>query len=415
MLERLASHAEGRQYLLQFIGEKATTTNADVSNMRKVIELVLYDPRIRQHLADKLSPTYEWPLFTPPPPKNIVRPKPITDWLEVNELSINPFDLEELQGFGKFWESIELTRNQQHATIVASSKFDCYIAAFALYNELRKPNTQCLPFLVFLSDFDPITCGSLIHFIGRKAGEYWCTALARQPETILWLLEDEQILLAEWMIWVSGSLPALRRTLRNQSLQNQSSQSQGSQDRGSKSDVVRQIVLHLLDRLLSNATPKIPDARTVLDWLTICPLGIKQMHLIVIDDTGDDRARQLTTLMHDLQRAGLTCTLFTTSMHTGKHGHSESIRLRWTEKDLLSLLDSTVVIVSEQKQSLLGLIELGNSATNKEEFVTEILKRAHGSFALSLIIFQHALERHLVLYRDQNDPAYSLLQENDFR
>jgi hypothetical protein len=25
------------------------------------------------------------------------------------------------------------------------------------------------------------------------------------------------------------------------------------------------------------------------------------------------------------------------------------------------------------------------------------------------------LERHLVLYRDQNDPAYSLLQENDFR
>jgi len=167
--------------------------------------------------------------------------------------------------------------------------------------------------------------------------------------------------------------------------------------------------------LLSNATPKIPDARTVLDWLTIHPPGIERMHLIVIDDTGDDRARQLTTLMHDLQRAGLTCTLFTTSMHTGKHGHSESIRLRWTEKDLLSLLDSTVVVVSKQKRSLLGLIELGNSATNKEEFVTEILKRAHGSFALSLIIFQHALERHLVLYRDQNDPAYSLLQENDFR
>ena len=415
MLERLASHAEGRQYLLQFISENVTSSNANVSDMREVIKLASNDPRIRQHLADELPPTYVWPLFTPLHPKNIVRPKPITDWLEVNELSINPFDLEELQGFGKFWESIELTRNQQHTTIVASSKFDCYIAAFALYNELRKPNTQCLPFLVFLSDFDPITCGSLIHFIGRKAGEYWCTALARQPETILWLLEDEQILLAEWMIWVSGSLPALRRTLRNQSLQNQSSQSQGSQDRGSKSDVVRQIVLHLLDRLLSNATPKIPDARTVLDWLTICPLGIKQMHLIVIDDTGDDRARQLTTLMHDLQRAGLTCTLFTTSMHTGKHGHSESIRLRWTEKDLLSLLDSTVVIVSEQKQSLLGLIELGNSATNKEEFVTEILKRAHGSFALSLIIFQHALERHLVLYRDQNDPAYSLLQENDFR
>jgi hypothetical protein len=150
---------------------------------------------------------------------------------------------------------------------------------------------HCIPFLVFLSVFDPITCGSLIHFIGRKAGEYWCTALARQPETILWLLEDEQILLAEWMIWVSGSLPALRRILRNQSLQNQSSQSQDSQ-----SDVVRQIMLHLLDRLLSNATPKIPDARTVLDWLTIHPPGIERMHLIAIDDTGDDRARQFAKL-----------------------------------------------------------------------------------------------------------------------
>jgi len=400
MLERLASRAEGRQYLLQFIGEKATTTNADVSNMRKVIELVLYDPRIRQHLADKLSPTYEWPLFTPPPPKNIVQPTSITDWLKVNGLSINPFDPEELQRFGKFWESIKLTLNQQHAIlnqqhaiIVASSKFDCYIAAFALYNELRNPNMHCIPFLVFLSDFDPITCGSLIHFIGRKAGEYWCTALARQPETILWLLEDEQILLAEWMIWVSGSLPALRRILRNQSLQNQSSQSQDSQ-----SDVVRQIMLHLLDRLLSNATPKIPDARTVLDWLTIHPPGIERMHLIAIDDTGDDRARQFAKLMHDLQRVGLTYTLFTTSTHTDEHGHSESIRLRWTEKDLRSLLDSTVVIVSEQKRSLFELIELGNSATSKEEFVTEILKRAHGSFALSLIIFQHALARHLAKY-----------------
>jgi hypothetical protein len=417
MLERLASHAEGRQYLLQFISENVTSSNANVSDMREVIKLASNDPRIRQHLADELPPTYVWPLFTPPHPKNIVRPKPITDWLEVNELSINPFDPEELQRFGKFWESIKLTLNQQHAIlnqqhaiIVASSKFDCYIAAFALYNELRNPNMHCIPFLVFLSDFDPITCGSLIHFIGRKAGEYWCTLLARQPETILWLLEDEQILLAEWMIWVSGSLPALRRILRNQSLQNQSSQSQDSQ-----SDVVRQIMLHLLDRLLSNATPKIPDARTVLDWLTIHPPGIERMHLIAIDDTGDDRARQFAKLMHDLQRVGLTYTLFTTSTHTDEHGHSESIRLRWTEKDLLSLLDSTVVIVSEQKQSLLGLIELGNSATNKEEFVTEILKRAHGSFALSLIIFQHALARHLAKYLDQYDPEYRFLNESDFR
>jgi len=116
-----------------------------------------------------------------------------------------------------------------------------------------------------------------------------------------------------------------------------------------------------------------------------------------------------------LQRVGLTYTLFTTSTHTDEHGHSESIRLRWTEKDLRSLLDSTVVIVSEQKRSLFELIELGNSATSKEEFVTEILKRAHGSFALSLIIFQHALARHLAKYLDQYDPEYRFLNESDFR
>ncbi|WP_028456908.1 hypothetical protein [Chloroflexus sp. Y-396-1] len=66
MLERLASHAEGRQYLLQRIREtgNVTTPNENVSDMREVIKLASNDPRIRQHLADRLPPTYAWPLFT---------------------------------------------------------------------------------------------------------------------------------------------------------------------------------------------------------------------------------------------------------------------------------------------------------------------------------------------------------------
>ncbi len=413
ILERMVSSAEGRQDLLQFIRESGnvTTPNANVSDIRRVIELASTEPRIRRHLADKLPPTYAWPLFTPPHPKNTVRPRPITDWLEVNELSINPFDLEELQGFGKFWESIELNLNQHHATIVTSSKFDCYIAAFVLYNELRKPNMHFIPFLVFLSDFDPITCGSLIHFIGRKAGEYWCTVLARQPETILWLSEDEQILLAEWIIWVSGSLPALRRLLRSNGLQD---------------NVVRQIALNRLNELFSHTTPKTPDFRTVLEWLTIRPLGIKQTHLIVIDNAVDDRTRRLTTLIPELQQAGIAFTLCTTFMYGGdtvEFWRSGSIQLRWTEEELLLLLDRAVATAGKTGQSLrlIDLIELGTSrdpAVNEKQkgkFVSGILKRAHGSFARSLIIFQHALERHLVLYHDQNDPAYRLLQENDFR
>jgi hypothetical protein len=346
-------------------------------------------------------------LFTPPS-KNIVRTKPVADWLETNEFSVNPFDPEELQGCREFWERIALPGDQRQAIIqartpIVGSKFDCWIAAIALYNELCKPTEYCLPVPVALSDFDPATYGDIAYFIGRAVGERWCTALAKQPGLLLWLPEGEQALLAEWMRWIGGSLSALRRRLRN---------------KGLKDDVSSQILLYRLNELLSNATPTIPDVRTVLEWLTIRPPGIEQTRLIVIDDVGDDRARQFAGLMPDLQRAGVGCTLFTASAYPGGFGQSGSIRLHWSEQELLSLLDSAVAVSGGPVQRLVDLVELSDpSADEEEEFVMDILKHARGSFARCLTIFRRALAHHLHLavYLDQNDPAYRFLNENDFR
>ncbi len=415
MLASLAGDREGRDCLLE-----AIRSPGNVPSMHEVSKLAVTDPRVRRHLVDHLSWTYEWSSFIPLS-ANVIRSRDVAEWLETNGLRVNPFDPEELQSHCEFGERTMLPNNQQPAIIqartpVVGSKFDCRIAALALYNELhkpdknklrkpdknelREPDKRCMPVPVVLSDFDPAAHSGIIHFIGRAAGERWCAALAQQPGTLLWLPEGEQALLAEWMLWIGGSLPALRRLLHNRGLQD---------------DVSGQIVLHRLDELLSRAAPTTPDARTMLEWLTIRPPGIEQAHLIVIDDVGDDRARQFAGLMRDLQRAGIGCTLFTTSAYPGGFGQSGSIWLRWTEKELLSLLDSAVAVSRGPVQHLLDLVELSDPSADEEGFVMDILKHARGSFARSLTIFQRALAHHLLVYCDQNDPAYRFLNENDFR
>jgi hypothetical protein len=415
MLASLPEDHEGRKYLMQTIGSPG-----NVPGMDEISKLAVTDPRVRRHLVDHLSWTYEWSSFIPLS-ANVIRSRDVAEWLETNGLRVNPFDPEELQSHCEFGERMMLPNNQQPAIIqartpVVGSKFDCRIAALALYNELhkpdknklrkpdknelREPDKRCMPVPVVLSDFDPAAHGGIIHFIGRAAGERWCAALAQQPGTLLWLPEGEQTLLAEWMLWTGGSLPALRRLLRNKGLQD---------------DVSGQIVLHRLNELLSHAAPTTPDARTMLEWLTIRPPGIERTHLIVIDDVGDDRARQFAGLMPDLQRAGIGCTLFTTSAYPGGFGQSDSIRLRWSEQELLSLLDSAVAVSRGPVQHLLDLVELSDPSADEEGFVMDILKRGRGSFASCLTIFQRALAHHLAVYVDQNDPAYRFLNENDFR
>jgi len=398
MLASLPEDQEGRQYLVQ-----AIRLPGNVPGMDEVSKLAVTDPRIRRRLVDHLSWTYEWSSFIPLS-ANVIRSQDVSEWLETNGLRVNPFDPEELQSQQAFGERMTLPCDQQPAIIqahtpVVGRRFDCRIAALALSNELRKPTERCMPVPIVLSDFDPAVHGGIIHFIGRAAGERWYVALAQQPGTLLWLPEGEQTLLAEWMLWIGGSLPALRCLLRNSGLQD---------------DVSGKIVLHRLNELLPHAAPTTPDARTMLEWLTIRPPGIERTHLIVIDDVGDDRARQFAGLMPDLQRAGVGRTLFTTSAYPGGFGQSGSIWLRWTAKELLTLLNSAVAVSRGLVQHLLDLVELSDPSADKEEFVIDILKYADGSFARSLTIFRRALAHHVAVYLDQNDPAYRFLNENDF-
>jgi hypothetical protein len=398
MLASLPEDQEGRKCLV-----KAIRSPGNVPGMDEVSKLAVTDPRIRRRLVDHLSWTYEWSSFIPLS-ANVIRSQDVSEWLETNGLRVNPFDPEELQSQQAFGERMTLPCDQQPAIIqahtpVVGRRFDCRIAALALSNELRKPTERCMPVPIVLSDFDPAVHGGIIHFIGRAAGERWYVALAQQPGTLLWLPEGEQTLLAEWMLWIGGSLPALRRLLRNSGLQD---------------DVSGKIVLHRLNELLPHAAPTTPDARTILEWLTIRPPGIERTHLIVIDDVGDDRARQFAGLMPDLHRDGIGCTLFTTPAYPGGFGQSGSIWLRWTEKELLLLLDSAVAVSRGPAQRLVDLIELSDPSADKEEFVIDILKYADGSFARSLTIFRRALAHHVAVYLDQNDPAYRFLNENDF-
>jgi hypothetical protein len=397
MLASLPEDQEGRKYLVQVI-----RSPGNVPGMDELSKLAVTDPRIRQRLVE-LPWTYEWSSFIPLS-ANVIRSRDVVGWLETNGLQVNPFDPEELQSHREFGERMTLPRNQQPAIIqsrapVVGSRFDCRIAALALFNELRTSTERCMPVPVVLSDFDPATHGDMAHFIGRAAGERWCVALVQQPGTLLWLPEDEQALLAEWMLWIGGSLPALQRLLRKSGLQN---------------DVSGQIVLHRLNELLSHAVSTTPDARTILEWLTIRPPGIEQTRLIVIDDVGDDRARRFAGLMPDLHRDGIGCTLFTTPAYPGGFGQSGGIWLRWTEKELLLLLDSAVAVSRGPAQRLVDLIELSDPSADKEGFVMDILKYADGSFARSLTIFRRALAHHVAVYLDQNDPAYRFLNENDF-
>jgi hypothetical protein len=119
--------------------------------------------------------------------------------------------------------------------------------------------------------------------------------------------------------------------------------------------------------------------------------------------------------MPDLHRDGIGCTLFTTLAYPSGFGQSGGIRLRWSEQELLSLLDSAVAVSRGPVQRLLDLVELSDPSADEEEFVMDILKHARGSFARSLTIFRRALAHHLAVYLDQNDPAYRFLNENDFR
>ncbi|MGQ9549961.1 MAG: hypothetical protein ACUVWS_15160, partial [Roseiflexus sp.] len=363
VMERLASSEDIKNTLFEAI----RSPHDDHPGAAAMSRLATTDPRIRRLLVDHLPWVCDWSPCELSPAQ-VIRSHQVSDWLETNELKVNPFDAEELQSHREFVERITLPRNRQQTIIqtrlpIFGHQFDCRIAALALYNELRKSIGHCMPVLITLSDLDPATQSTMMHFIGHAVGKMWRAALSQQPGMLLWLPEDEQKLLAEWLVWISGSLPALRRHLRHEGLQ---------------SDVSGQIILRCLDELLPDTVSVAPTAGNILEWLTIRPPCIEQIRLIVIDDVGDERAGQFAGLMPDLHRAGICCSVFMAKRHTSGLKQSDSTELRWSEKELLDLLDNAVAVAGGPAQRLIDLTE------PDEEFVIDILRYAQGSFARCL-------------------------------
>lgn len=406
-LDALASQPddhEAKKSLLQFISSPSNEPGAIELN-----KLALNDPRVRRRLTDRLPWTFVWPPI-PVTPGAVTRTESVTAWLDANGLEIHPFDVHELQVHQPFLASVTLPEAQRTAIIqsqpliVVGHRFDCHIAAVALSEELRRfykplpPSEQPMLVLVRLSDQNATGRNETLNSVVREAGTAWLRLIAEQPGVLLWLPDDEQALLAEWLVWVSGSSQALRQRLRRAGL---------------KSGVQEQIILRRLDDLLTGIDTGAPHPEMFLNWLAIRPPGVNHMRLIVIH-TGDTRAMSVADALSAVQDARVTWTLFTSPARGRTFAETHGVALEWSEDELLELLNVAVRSAGKSGKRLTSLMELDDLALNEEQFLLDTLKRARGSFERALAICQDALVHHLTRRPDQNDPKYLFLNENDF-
>jgi hypothetical protein len=402
--EALLRFCAAKEWLLQFIRSPGNAPGA-----AELSTLATNDPRVRRLLTDLLPWTFVWPpiLITP---GAATRTESVTAWLEANGLETYPFDRHELQGHQPFLESVTLPEAQRAAIIqsqpliVVGHRFDCSIAAVACSEELRRhykrlpPSEQPMLVMVRLSDQNATERNEALNSVVQEAGTAWLRLIAEQPGVLLWLPDDEQALLAEWLVWVSGSPQALRQRLRRAGL---------------KSGVQEQMILRRFDGLLTGIDKAAPHPDMFLNWLAIRPPGINHMRLIVIH-TGDTCARSVVDALSEVQDVRVTWTLFTLPARgqivAGTHG----IALEWSEDDLLDLLNVAVNSAGKSGKTLTSLMEMDDPALNEKEFLLDTLKHAHGSFERALAIVQRALVHHLAACPDQNDPKYRFLNEHDF-
>lgn len=372
-------------------------------------KLALNDPRVRRRLTDPLPWTFVWPPISIVP-GTVTRTESVTAWLDANGLEIYPFDVHELQGHQPFLASVTLPQAQRAAIIqsqpliVVGRQFDCHIAAVAFSEELRRyyqplpPSEQPMLVMVRLSDQNAKERNKALNRVVQEAGTVWLRLIAEQPGVLLWLPDDEQALLAAWLVWVSGSPHALRQRLRHAGL---------------KSGVQEQIVLRRLNDLLTGIDKSAPHPDMFLNWLAIRPPGVEHMRLIVIH-TDDTHIRTVVDALSEVQDIKAVWTLFTSPMRRQTFAGTHGIALEWSEDELLELLNLAVKSAGKSGKNLTDLMEMDDPALNEEKFLLDTLKHAHGSFERALAICRRALFRHLTSRPDQNDPKYPFLNENDF-
>ncbi|MFQ3631234.1 hypothetical protein [Roseiflexus sp.] len=399
VIEMLAARSDNRtviECVLQAIRQPGDEPGANTLS-----KLVTNDPQIRRRLIDDLPWTYEWSQITVTPTMS-ARTQAETDWLETHRLGIHPFKPRELQNQHEFLERVTLPEMQREAIIqkrpfvvVTGSQFDCSCAAAALYNELRNPTTQQMPIRVVLTDQYAASHHDVLLSLAREVGRIWLELLCTQPGVLLWLTEDDQIVLTEWLVWINGSPRVLRQRLRRA---------------GWSHDMLRRLD-HALARI---EAPDRPLSTSLLcTWLTIRPPEVTDVRPIIVDQTSDVCAGMIVEPLSAMREAGVTPNVFTLPTRRGIFEHVQSIALEWSEKELLDLLDTAVAGAGGHGQRLVDLVEMDDPALDDEAFLLETLKYARGSFERSLAIFRRALDHHLTRHRDRSDPRYLFLNEHD--
>lgn len=402
VLDVMASQTDrhaAKERLLEFIRSPGHEPGA-----AELSTLATNDPRIRGRLTDHFPWAIEWPPI-PPVIKKVIQTQSVSDWLKANDLKMQPFDAYELSGQRTFLERITLPRLQQEAIIQSQSpviveqEFDRHIAAIALYNKLREPTERRTPVMIKLSDRRATERSTAVRSLAQAVGTAWLRLIASQPEVLFWLPDDEQALLVEWLVWVSGSPHALRQRLRRAGMQS------GFQE---------QIVLQRLNDLLTGIGKVALRPGMFLNWLAIRPPGVEHMRLIVIDATGDKHASLVVDVLSEVQDAEITWTIFTSPTQEQTFTTAQTVALRWSESELLDLLNVAVASAGGPAQNLIDLVEMEDPALDEQEFLRDTLKHAHGSFERALAICQRALAHHLGSVSDPNDPGYPFLNEHDF-
>ncbi len=410
MLALQSSNQEVKECLRRTLRARDIETGTDAeSRAARLSELASTHPRVRRQLTELLPWTFVWPPISIVP-GTVIRTESVTAWLDANGLEVHPFDAHELQGHQSFLASVTLPEAQQAAIIqsqpliVVGRRFDRHIAAVAFSEELRRyyqplpPSEQPMLVMVRLSDQNAKERNEVLNSVVQEAGTAWLRLIAEQPGVLLWLPDDEQALLAEWLVWISGSPRVLRQRLRHAGL---------------KSGVQEQIVLRRLNDLLTGIDKAAPHPDMFLNWLAIRPPGVEHLRLIVIH-AGDTHIRIVVDALSEVQDIKAVWTLFTSPMRRQTFAGTHGIALEWSEDELLELLNVAVTSAGKSRKNLTDLIEMDDPALNEKKFLLDTLTHAHGSFERALSICRRALVHHLASRPDQNDPKHRFLNEHDF-
>ncbi|WP_333691888.1 hypothetical protein [Chloroflexus sp.] len=393
---RLTTNQEMRRRLLEI----AKNPNDDAE--REICEFVLSEPRIRKHLTKELPWRFakEWPMPSIRKPNSSLANEQV--WLETNRLEYNPFDPIHLQYLTQFLDRVKLPKDQEKDIInspsitVSGHQLDNHLVTYALFQYL--PDEGRIPVLVPLTF--PVNQRAnryyLLRHIVRIAGKEWLALIAEYPIAFSALEEEQQGILAEWLLWTYRSSKTICYCLWQAGLSN---------------NFIKQHLFQQLENFLLDINQLTPNEDTFLSWLTIHP---PKLRLMLIDQNGDT-SQAWSQVLSDLTRAGIEWIMTTPSDLDQTIFPWSRIKLKWSVPELKELLDLAVATASKDGKLLHDLIEVEDPDKEKR-LMSEIFRRADGSFERCLNIFQRALTSHLKKYNyDPANPEYRFLNEDDLR